>query len=192
MNLCDQYKLMHEQGAFKGYSLLPHVEDIAKLVKQYDAKTLLDYGCGKGLQYTEKKAHEAWGGIMPTLYDPHVRGFDSYLHERDPQILMFDGVICTDVLEHIDDSSECDVYMVLKTLFNHAEKFIFLTICTRPAKKNLPDGRNCHLTVQSKEWWLQKMKQMVTSMQQNISWVDDNGVLSPIIDKPKLYVKFVE
>lgn len=148
MNLNDQYSQMHAEGHFKGYSLLPHVEDIAAIVKRYNAKTLLDYGCGKGLQYTEAKAHEAWGGIMPTLYDPHVEKFSV------KPVGNFDLVICTDVLEHVPEE---EIEGVLKAIGLMRAANTFLVICTRPAKKNLPDGRNCHLTVKNKEWWMLKI-----------------------------------
>lgn len=188
MNLCDQYKLMHEQGAFKGYSLLPHVEDIAKLVKKYDAKTLLDYGCGKGLQYTEKRAHDAWGGIMPTLYDPHVEGLNIEPKNK------FDGIICTDVLEHVPED---EVKSVLRKLMAYRREFgfIFITICTRPAKKTLPDGRNCHLTIKSKEWWLDTIFRCATDEE---GWEHKDGDIYFMCVTgrqdccERWYVKFVE
>ena len=61
------------------------------------AKTLLDYGAGQGWQYTEECYHVLWN-IMPTLYDPAVAAF----HVKPSQ--RFDGVICTDVLEHIPEA----------------------------------------------------------------------------------------
>lgn len=148
MNLCDQYRQMHAEGNFNGYSLLKHTDEIASLVFRHKAKTLLDYGCGKGLQYTEKNAHSQWGGIMPDLYDPYVAAYanSSALEKR------YSGILCTDVFEHLDSAES--VQALAESLWPMAEEFIYATICTRPAKKSLPDGRNCHLLVKNQEWWL--------------------------------------
>jgi len=53
----------------------------------------------------------------------------------------------------------------LKDVFSYADKFIFISICTRPAKKkkNLSDGRNCHLTVKPEDWWQKKCESLVPS-----------------------------
>lgn len=69
---------------------------------------------------------------------------------------MFDGVICTDVMEHIDrpdiDKTLNDIFSFL----NHG-KFAFFNICTRSSFKTLPDGRSVHLTVEPAEWWEEKL-----------------------------------
>lgn len=143
--LIDEYRLLHQAGKFDGHSMLPHRDAVAALVKRFDAKTLLDYGCGKGHQYTRWRAHETWGGIMPTLYDPGVPEFSVKPTGK------FDGVICTDVAEHIEPD---DVFGFLDEVFGYAEKFVFWNISCKPAVKNLPiSGRNCHTLIQPPEWW---------------------------------------
>ena len=87
-SLIPAYRRMHERGLFPGYTLEPHVSRITKLVGSSGAKTLLDYGCGQGFQYSKKHWHEAWG-IMPTLYDPAVKEFSAKPKGQ------FDGVICS-------------------------------------------------------------------------------------------------
>lgn len=182
---------MHEQGAFKGYSLLPHVEDIANLIELRNARTLLDYGCGKGLQYTEKNAHGAWGGIMPMLYDPHVEKFSV------KPLGKFDGVICTDVLEHIPEE---EIIRTWLDVINFGEEFgfVFATICVRKAKKKLPDGRNCHLTVKSKEWWLNKLIEFDVENKFKKEWKKQNDDSYSLVINTytefcgSWYVKFVE
>ena len=140
---------MHDAGYFQGSSLLKHVKEIAELVSKTGSTTLLDYGCGSGIQYSLHSSHLYWGGILPTLYDPASREHSSRPSGK------FDGVICTDVAEHIPEE-EIDDF--LDDIFGYADKFIFITICTRPAKKLLPDGRNTHLTVRPEEWWIDKIK----------------------------------
>jgi hypothetical protein len=147
-SLISQYREMHDHGHFSGMSIYKFVDDIAKLVRKSGAKTLLDYGSGKGRQYVEGRAHEVWGGIMPTLYDPGVAG----LAERPSE--QFDGVICTDVMEHIPEE---EVLETLTDIRSYARLWCFISICCRPAKKNLPDGRNVHVTIQNEAWWLEQI-----------------------------------
>ncbi len=150
--LLDQYKEMHSRPKiFAGLSLLPHIKPIKKLIKRYGAKTLLDYGCGKGEQYLIHRAHKRWfynWGGMPTLYDPAYEPFS-----KRPEGV-FDGVICTDVLEHVPEEQLDEV---IRDIVHFAKKFIYVCVATAAAKKTLPDGRNCHLTVRPEAWWKEKM-----------------------------------
>ena len=74
----DQYKQYHadENTNYPGNNLKPQLHHIKDLVTDTKAETLLDYGCGKGLQYTKWKHHEDLG-IMPTLYDPAVPEYEN-------------------------------------------------------------------------------------------------------------------
>jgi hypothetical protein len=129
---------------------------ILQLVQSYDAYRVLDYGSGKGKQYTgDKPLHQRWGlGIAPVCYDV---GVPELARRPDGK---FDGVICTDMMEHI---AESDVDEVLKDIFSFVEDFgfAFFHISTRPSGnrgKNLSDGRDPHLTVKPAEWWRAKLK----------------------------------
>lgn len=146
-SLKEQYQQLHADPlVFGGRSLEPHVVPIAKMIRAHRATTLLDYGCGKGEQYSLHKMHVAWGagGIMPVLFDPAVPA-----HARRPEG-KFDGVICTDVMEH---APEEDLEPLLKDIFGFARRFVFFSISCREAKRRLPDGRNAHVTVKPPEWW---------------------------------------
>jgi len=150
-----RYRELHQQhpkwfsGALKSVS----VQEITQLVKDTGAKTILDYGSGKGYQYLKARVHEAWG-ILPTCYDPGV----VQLQDPPAEGTKFDGVICTDVMEHI---SQTDIDELLKNLFGYIGKrgFAYFAICCRPARKEFPDGVNVHLTVMSPRWWNQKLSQ---------------------------------
>ncbi len=148
-----RYRELHQtfpkwfSGALKPVS----VENITKLVKETGAQTLLDFGSGKGYQYLKARVHEAWG-ILPYCYDPGVRQL-----EQKPEGV-FNGVLCTDVMEHISDK---DVDAHLSEIIGYVDKsapgFAYFSICCRPARKSFSDGVNVHLCVQPPRWWEQKL-----------------------------------
>ena len=145
-NVIAQYRAMHEsQKMFRGSSIKGHIEAIQDLVAHHKPTSLLDYGCGKGAQYSEWRVQDAWGGLTPACYDPGVPGIDAKPTGR------FDGVLCTDVMEHVPPES---VEAVFGEAIAYGEKFAFFCIYTEPSRKFLPDGRNCHLTCQPARWWV--------------------------------------
>ncbi len=161
-SLVGQYRTMHEAGHFPGHSIKRHIEAITVLVRKTGANSLLDYGCGKGQQYIGGALAREWG-CRPYLYDPAVIQLSKKPEGR------FDGVICTDVLEHIPEEAVPDI---LREIFAYARKFVFLSICTRAAKKTLPDGRNCHLTIKPEEWWLSLIAGLKPEVLYEVRWND--------------------
>ena len=147
-SILEQYRYLHEQGRFPGYSLREHLPEIRRNVQAADAKTLLDYGCGKASCWLKEGADKLIG-IMPTLYDPGVRGID-----KKP-VGKFDGVICTDVLEHCEDPEA-----VIADLVGYAEKFLFIAVSCLPSgpRKKLPDGRPLHICLHPPAWWRERIK----------------------------------
>jgi hypothetical protein len=124
----------------------------AFIALQYQAKDVLDYGCGKGaLKPAFPQAWTETGGQGPApgvyLYDPAVPAFAA-------EPLPHDVVVCADVLEHVEP--DC-LDAVLADLARVTLKICFAVIATRPAKKVLSDGRNAHLLVQPPEWWRARM-----------------------------------
>jgi len=148
-HLIEQYRIMHAHPKyFRGREAQKHFAKIGRLILAHGAKTLLDYGCGKGEQYHEPlNLHEAWG-VDVAGYDPAV--------ERFAQLPAgsFDAVICCDVMEHIP---EPHVDTILRDVMARARRFAFFSIATMPASKTLPDGRNCHLTVRAESWWRERL-----------------------------------
>jgi hypothetical protein len=167
--LGELYRQVHEQGiqggaegpkVFGGGSLLSHIDIVAKLAKETGARTVLDYGSGKGLLYSQKKislpngptipsVREYWGVDHIQLYDPGVEEFSTR-----PETT-FDGVVSTDVLEHIPEE---DIDWVLEECFHYARSFLYMNIASYPAKKILPNGWNAHITVQSPAWWRERFQ----------------------------------
>lgn len=151
-SLIPAYRELHAAGKFPGFSVERYVPQIAGLVRHTAAKSILDYGCGEGRQYTDRRWHDAWG-IMPSLYDPAVLGFDVL------PLGKFDGVICSDVLEHVPED---ELDGVLAELRGYAKLWCFISVCCRPAKpnKNLPGGgQNAHVTIRRPEWWRQRLSE---------------------------------
>ena len=145
----EQAKLMHQNPKYwKGHMIKKYMPQIEEVIKEHniDTNSILDYGCGKGNQYIESHLnilfHIPDDNIF--MYDP---GFDE--HKKLPD-RKFDGVISTDVMEHIPEEI---IPKTLNQIFERAEKFVYLAICTRPAIAILPNGENAHCTVEKPDWW---------------------------------------
>jgi hypothetical protein len=144
---------------FAGNSLLPFIETIRALVQASGAHTLLDYGSGKAVIHkqasvtlpngkTIDRVHDYWGVSGVTFYDPGVSEYSQLPQGR------FDGVISTDVLEHIPEE---DIPWVLSEMFGYGEKFVFANIASYPAQKTLPNGWNAHVTIKPPAWWREQI-----------------------------------
>jgi hypothetical protein len=162
--LIGQYSQLHVEGeknlrlspeqTFGGASLLRHVPRIRELVQQFGAGSLLDYGAGKGMQYRQgiklsdgtnyASVLDFWGVDSVTCFDPGYAPFSQLPAGK------FDGVICTDVLEHCFEE---DMRWIVDEMFSFARSFVFCNVACYPAQKHLPNGENAHCTVKSKEWW---------------------------------------
>ena len=166
LKLKKLYQQMHIEGdknfglapekTFSGQSLPAQANKIKNLCDTFQAKSIFDYGCGKGQQYKPMEIKdnngnilfnsilEYWGVSEIKLYDPNHKPFIELPTTKS------DGVICTDVLEHIPEE---DISWVIEELFKYANKFVFANIACFPAKKHLPNGENAHCTIREPQWW---------------------------------------
>jgi hypothetical protein len=147
------YTHLHETGNFfYGYSLLPSKERIYQIIKDTNSETVLDYGSGKGMQYSKRKVDLYWG-VEVDCYDPGYKPF-SVLPDKT-----YDGVICTEVMEHIPED---EVDQALREIFDRARKFVFFTISLNLSNvdggKTLLDGTNLHVTIKTEDWWNEKIR----------------------------------
>lgn len=135
-----QMRQMHVEKSTFGTSGHMRAGDVLHLAVRHNAKTILDYGSGKG---TLK--HNL---TLPVReYDPGIPGKDS---EPSPA----DLVVASDVLEHIEP--EC-LDSVLAHLVSLTNKVCYVVVHLTPAQKHLPDGRNAHLIIENEDWWEGKL-----------------------------------
>jgi len=163
--LTAAYQQLHVEGerflniapadTFPGLSLPAQAKRVKRLITATGAANILDYGSGKGRQYDlrEFRAEDGrvydgiqdyWGVDFIQCYDP---GYGPYstLPSR-----CFDGVICTDVLEHCPEE---DMPWIVDEMFGLAERFVFASVACFPAVKRLPSGENAHCTIKPVAWW---------------------------------------
>ncbi len=139
----SQQEKLHEDENY-GKVSMGYAPIVSQIVNNLGVSHLLDYGCGKCRLFQNFKASHP---VKLQAYDPGVPNYSS------PPVPA-EMVTCLDVLEHIEPDL---LDNVLDDLERVTEVILFATICTGPAMKVLPDGRNAHLIQQPMEWWLPKL-----------------------------------
>lgn len=127
---------------FRGRGVFRHAKTIAKLIKGTGAKTLLDFGSGKGEQYTDDvfqngkriadSLHQYWNVQTISCYDPALTVDDSILNTS------YDGVIATNVLDLVPEE---DLPWHIDMLFDKSDRFVFCNVMDYPSKTFLPMGK---------------------------------------------------
>ncbi|MCB2109330.1 MAG: hypothetical protein KDE14_16595 [Rhodobacteraceae bacterium] len=137
---------LHKNDPSFGSAGADGVEWAARMVRDTNAQSLLDYGCGKG-------------GLKPALLvrcpGLDIREYDPAISGKTADPAPADVVFCGDVMEHIEPEY---LDSVLAHIASLAKKVAFLGISCFPAMKTLPDGRNAHLIVQDHDWWQAKVE----------------------------------
>ena len=181
LELTALYRSLHRDGetrlgltaaeTYPGVSLFPHVKRIKELIVRTGATTLLDYGCGKGMQYEPHRLMvpgvgefdgvlEYWDVDEIRCYDPCFERYSTLPEGK------FDGVISTDVLEHC---TEDDIPWIVDEMFSYAQHFVFACIACYAAKSTLPNGENAHTTVRPFAWW-QNIFSETAARYPNVIW----------------------
>jgi hypothetical protein len=174
--LLSYYQDMHKNGdtsmntppeeTFEGRSLFKQIGNVQYFIEMHKAKTILDYGSGKGSLYDKTDIKHPSGKIFPNIaafwkidsvkcYDPAHTPFSDF-----PVNETFDGVISTDVMEHCPEE---DLPWIIQEMFSSAEKFVFANIACHPAERVLPNGENAHCTVHPPEWWRDLYQSIATT-----------------------------
>ena len=180
VSLVAMYREMHFEGekflgippekTFPGQSLPPHAGRIKSHIDKFGAKTLLDYGCGKGIQYKTGPIKMNDGrsfNSIPEFWDVSVALYDpAYTPYSELPQGKYDGVISTDVLEHCPED---DVSWIVDEIFGYAKKFVYANVACYPAAKRLPNGENAHTTIKPIEYWADVFKQ-TAQKHGNLPW----------------------
>lgn len=142
-DMLEQNRGLHEQGNY-GASGWRHFEPVLMAALCMDNPVLLDYGCGQCT--LSKSLYEAgWKGLIRE-YDPCVSGKDAMPEPADL-------VICTDVMEHVEENRVPNVFDHMRSL---TKRLCYVSIAIRPANKSLPNGMNAHITQRKPKWWVKK------------------------------------
>jgi hypothetical protein len=150
--------------SWDGLHTIPYAKKIKELVEKHDATSLLDYGCGKGHQYTINTEWEP--GVVTTLdkylkveevakFDPCWPEFDTY-----PSLdKKYDGVILIQCLGFIPDDDLIVLRQHLETLSTKfcyiGERFSGTLGDVKPKKLKLIEPDNCTIG-RSVEWYKEK------------------------------------
>lgn len=126
------------------------------------ARTLIDYGCGKGRLLMSLAATGLFERVRG--YDPGIPG-----HDHEPQCS--DMLVSTDVLEHVEPDH---VSAVLAHCARLAPWGLHL-IATGPARLILADGRNAHLVQKPGHWWQHRLRDPYTTAA--LLWQNDYHVM---------------
>lgn len=118
-------KFHTKEKGFSGRFMIRYIEDIRQIAQAHNAKSILDYGCGRGAQYAEPleidgrliKIEDYLGVHDITKYDP---GYPPFAREPNGR---FDLVICTQVLGSIPIG---DLPAVLDRIFSYAIRAVYV------------------------------------------------------------------
>ena len=127
-----------------------HAKQIIKIAREYNCFDALDYGSSNHKDCLKRHFQRNYPGQL-LLYE-----YDPAVPSKSALPAPAHMVICTDVLEHIEPEL---LDNVLEHMRDCMLKCGFFVISTIPAFSVLPDGRNAHLIIKSKDWWKNKLNE---------------------------------
>lgn len=134
------YQVIHGSKHYGASATEEYLDVAAAVVRDRKPSSILDFGCGR----SDLVAH-FWldGKRRIARYDPAI-GPVKVMPEG-----VFDLIFCCDVLEHIPMADVDNIFAEIKQKGN----VVLFTISTILARAKLPDGRNAHVTILSKQEW---------------------------------------
>ena len=157
----NQEITLKEYRAFDGGGARTLYTSILKELESRDSVTILDYGCGEGVQWHDQILVNKTKSL-PNLIGSKLRGFYRYdpayeIYNKKPTGT-YDFIICADVLEHIPND-EVDAFLDEVNSYATTNSIIFYSISTIPSSTAFLDGKNMHINLQSPETWLNILRQ---------------------------------
>ena len=147
---------------YSGKLVRPHVKFIKKLIDEYDCKTMLDYGAGKGKQYEwlvdGKTPMEEYLGVNVTKYDP---AWPPY--EKDPEG-KFDITICTNTLGRIPF---VDMDWVVDRIYALTNKVLYVAVGYGGRLKKRLHRKSQHI-MPNNNWPVEKWASALTRLNSTV------------------------
>jgi hypothetical protein len=164
-DLVEKSKIFHHSTkVWQGLHMVSYVPYIKQLAIKHDIKSLLDYGCGKGKQYSDK--HEWEPGVVSTLdrylgvddvykFDPCWKEFET----PPPIDKKFDAIILIQCIGFIPDA---DIPILKEMLMKQTAKFCLIGEAYSTygiGKTKKPGGNPEHFSAKrSPEWFAEHFK----------------------------------
>ncbi len=125
-----------------------YINQLQELVKNYNCKTMLDYGCGKGTQYSgdELDFAKLIGIESYDLYDP------AYEKYKDLPAGHWDLTVCLDVLPFIPEE---DIDTVKNLMLSISDK---LCVVGLHSDLEVRKSKKPFVCVKDKGWWEEKLR----------------------------------
>jgi 2-polyprenyl-3-methyl-5-hydroxy-6-metoxy-1,4-benzoquinol methylase len=164
---------MHESSPFGKRAKMPrYLEDF---IADKNPSSIIDFGCGKGRLIDKLK--QLYPKMTVDGYDPGNPLFDVSLDDR-----FYDLLISTDVLEHVEPEFIDQTLEYLRS----KSRYVYHLIALSPARLILPDGRNAHLIIESKDWWRDRFtasKYKIVKEEYMEHWKIPKGQNKPVLIK---------
>ncbi|CDX26701.1 hypothetical protein MPL3356_60504 [Mesorhizobium plurifarium] len=171
---------------FSGRFLRPHAPFIKEIIDRLGCTSILDYGCGKGAQYTWRNTDpagaipvgmtiEEFWGVEVTKFDPAYPPFAA-----EPTGT-FDLVICTHTLGSIPVR---DLPVIVDRLYSLANKALYIAEKLAPVKKQVFDRPDLHPFEWDAKRWVAALKRE-TSIEAVLS-IREQRAAGVVVERLKL------
>jgi len=151
-----------ENKSWDGKDAWRYNRPIKDVVVKHQCKTLLDYGCGKGTQWSQSTCF--WPSTIEQTFKQYleldsVYRYDPCLPEVNvlpPADQKFDIVICTQVLTYVPDD---DLQWVKELLMSHTSKACFIGLHNIQPKGKKQIHESKYFTAnRTEEWYREQFK----------------------------------
>lgn len=154
---------LHNSNAQWGSDGHKHAEAVIAFRDELEARSILDYGCGKGTfgeaLAPDQRVHE---------YDPGIQGKAGF-----PKPV--DLVVCTNAVEHVEPDKLGDV---LRHLYLLAGKGVYLSLSCKPAPAKMSDGRRSWAVEHPARWWLDQFAHVGYGQHERMHYREDTDELT--------------